>query len=172
VKTPWPGFNDMDSLIIPLAWSEVPLAETPVYIDGERFEPKHELHVTVIGKKAGREMQARLSRAAQNEAVLRKDFENIDWSFTPGATLHVLSQATRKSRDSTILLPLNMPGMVMFYECLKSRGLVTGEAPPPHITLYHRNCPGGIGVPDRKILADLTVRTLPIGALGPAIQSR
>ena len=62
MKTPWPGFNDMDSLIIPLAWSGVPLPETPVYIDSDRFESKHELHVTVIGKKAGREVQTRRCR--------------------------------------------------------------------------------------------------------------
>jgi hypothetical protein len=162
----------MDSLIIPLPWSDVPLPESPVYIDGDRFEPKSELHVTVIGKKAGREVQARLSRAAQNEDTLRKDFENIDWSFTPGTRVHALLHATRKPREGTIVLPLNMPGMVMFYECLKSQGLVTGDAPPPHITLYHRNCPGGIGVPDQETLADLTVQTLTVDALGLGTQSQ
>ena len=164
-KTPWPGFNEMGSLIISLAWGEVPLTETSVYIDGDRFEPKHELHVTVIGKKAGREVQARLSRAAQNEAALRKDFENIDWRFIPGVTLHVLSRTTWEPRESTIVLPVEMPGMAVFYECLKSLGLVTDDAPPPHITLYHRNCPGGIGVPDEKTMGDLTVQTVPVQAL-------
>ncbi|MCP4471547.1 MAG: hypothetical protein GY815_12850 [Gammaproteobacteria bacterium] len=143
MNIPWPGFNDMDSLIIPLAWNDVPFAQSAVYIGGERFEPKDELHVTVIGKKAGRDVQTRLSRAPRTEAALQQDFESLDWSFTPGTKVHVLSRATRKSRKSTIVLPLQMPGMNIFYESLQARDLVAGDTPlpPPHITLYHRNCP-------------------------------
>ena len=166
-KTHWPGFNEMGSLIIPLAWNDVPLEKTAVYIDGERFEPKDELHVTVIGKQAGHELQHRLSRASRNMPVLQRDFESLDWSFTPGATVHLLSRTARDSRKATIVLPLQMPGMAMFYDCLRSRGLVTSDTPlpPPHVTLYHQNCPGGIGIPDEKTLSNLTVQIFPIGSL-------
>ena len=54
-----------------------------------------------------------------------------------------------------------MPGMKTFYKQLKTFGLIDPDTavPPPHITLYTQNCPGGIGVPNQNKLDMLSVQT-------------
>ena len=170
MKLPWPGFNEKGSLIIPLEWSEVPFPQRPINVEGERFEPKDELHVTVIGKKPGHVILEKILPDPRIESTLRQNFEEIDWSLNLGDMVHLLSRETVNSAESaldleeTIVLPLQVSGMAAFYECLKSHGLLPGNTltPPPHITLYTRNCPGGIGVPDEATLIRLTRRTIPV----------
>ncbi len=52
MKLRWPGFNEKGSLIIPVEWSDVPFRKKSLYVESERFEPKAELHITVVGKRA------------------------------------------------------------------------------------------------------------------------
>ena len=171
MKLPWLGFNDMGSLIIPLAWSDVPFKEKSVYVQGERFEPKDELHVTVIGKKAGSVIQKKILMDPGIESTLRQDFEEIDWSFKLGGVVHLLSREKEKPEqgeavlEKTVLVRLQMPGMAIFYKRIKSIKLATENmaVPPPHITLYTRNSPSGISVPNDDALEDLTERILSIG---------
>ena len=173
MKSVWPGFNEKGSLIIPLEWSEVPFPQRPINVDGERFEPKHELHVTVIGKESGRAIQEKILLGPLNDSTLPQDFEEIDWSFKPGDVVHLLSREKVNPEEGaivlekTIILPLHMPGMTAFYKCLKSHNLLPTNTPgpPPHITLYSRNCPGGIGVPDEQTLIKLREKIIPISDL-------
>ena len=95
MKSVWPGFNEKGSLIIPLEWSEVPFPQRLINVDGERFEPKHELHVTVIGKESGRAIQEKILLGPLNDSTLPQDFEEIDWSFKPGDVVHLLSRKSK-----------------------------------------------------------------------------
>ena len=58
----WPGFNEAGSAIIPLTWDDPGLPEKRVCFRGEWFEPKDELHVTVIGKQTGALLRERADR--------------------------------------------------------------------------------------------------------------
>ena len=170
LKLLWPGFNEKGSLIIPLEWSEVPFPQNPIYIEREQFEPKDELHVTVIGKKAGSVIQEKMLLDPRIESTLRQVFEGIDWSFELGEVVHLLSREKERPGqgatvlEKTVLVRLRIPGMAIFYEGLKSIKLVTEDTivPPSHVTLYTLNCPSGIGVPSDDALEDLTERVLPI----------
>jgi hypothetical protein len=90
--------------------------------------------------------------------------------FKLGNAVHLLSSEkdnpveSARNLEKTIGLPLQMPGMAAFYECLKSHDLLPGNTPtpPPHITMYTRNCASGIVVPDEETLARLTGRTIPV----------
>ena len=173
MKLLWPGFNEKGSLIIPIEWSEVPFLQNPIYVEGERFEPKDELHVTAIGKKTGSVIQKKILLDPRIESTLQQEFEGIDWSFKLGDVVHLLSREKENPveravvLEQTVVLPLHMPGMTTFYQCLKSHNLVTGNTlvPSPHITLYNRNCPGGIGVPNEETLMKLTQRIIPVSDL-------
>jgi hypothetical protein len=172
VKLSWPGFNEMGSMITPLEWSDFIFPVRRVCIEEEWFEPKEELHVTVISKQAGRILGEKMSQDPVMAARVRREFEAIDWGFEPVGPVHIISRLKQKPgkgsatlcHEKTIILRLNMPGMAVFYEILKSLNLISGDTsiPPPHVTLYTLNCPVGIGLANNKMLDDLTCRILSV----------
>jgi hypothetical protein len=170
VKLCWPGFNEMGSMIIPLKWRDFIFPNKRVCIEGEWFEPKDELHVTVISKHAGRILGEKMSQGPVVAARVRQEFEAIDWGFEPAGPIHIISRSKEKPgkesatrcHEKTIILRLNMPGMTAFYEVLKTLNLISADAliPPPHVTLYTLNCPVGIGLANNNVLNDLSCRVL------------
>lgn len=177
----WPGFNEAGSAIIPLTWDDPGLPEKRICFRGEWFEPKDELHVTVIGKQAGALLRERVEQDPATGVLIRQGFEAIDWQYVPAGPVHVLSRPAKESesreqgmaREKTIIFRINMPGMAQFYDALKSRDLITTDTPvpPPHITLYTRNCPGGMGLPDEARLLELTENVLSVSELDKICRS-
>jgi hypothetical protein len=160
----------MGSMIIPLEWRDFIFPDKRVCIEGEWFEPKGELHVTVISTRAGRILGGKMSQVPMMEAQVRQEFESIDWRFEPAGPVHIISRSKEKPgkepakrrHEKTITLRLNMPGMTAFHEALKALDLISVDTliPPPHLTLYTLNCPVGIGLANNKVLDDLTCRIL------------
>lgn len=175
MKMLWPGFNAQGSVIIPLEMSSFPVSPDAIVLSGERFEPKEELHVTLISKKTGITIQGKMITRPEIESGLAQKFDEIDWAYEKTGPVHLLSRAREYSDEEgelkariekTIIMRLKMPGIAMFYDYLKSRDLLDSDcpAPPPHVTLFTRNCPVGIGLPDLERLEALTCRTFPIVA--------
>lgn len=172
MKLSWPGFNEMASMIIPLDWSDFIFTPKRVRIEDARFEPKDELHITVISKRVGRTLGKKMSLDPLLAVRVTKKFEAIDWGFEPVGPVHIISRLKEKREDEqatlchekTIILKLDMPGLADFYEALKTLNLISADTstPPPHVTLYTLNCPTGISLANNKILDDLSCRTLSI----------
>jgi len=162
----------MASLITPLDWSDFIFAPKRVRIEDAWFEPKDELHITVISKRVGRTLSEKMSLDPALAARVTKKFEAIDWGFEPVGPVHIISRLKEKLEDEgatlrhekTIILKLSMPGMSDFYEALKALDLISVDTstPPPHVTLYTLNCPTGISLASNKTLDDLSCRTLSI----------
>jgi hypothetical protein len=172
VKLSWRGFNEMASLITPLDWSDFIFTPKRVRIEDAWFEPKDELHITLISKRVGRILGEKISLDPVLAARIAKNFEAINWGYEPAGPVHIISRLRKKTEDEqatlchekTIILKLNMPGMTDFYEALKALDLISADTstPPPHVTLYTLNCPTGISLASNKILDDLSCRTLSI----------
>ena len=162
----------MGSVIIPLERDDFFFPSNKIRFDGEWFEPKDELHITVIGKQHGKALIDRIAQSADIEAVIGRAFEAIDWQFNTTGPVHVLSRLKEETGseeagtvlEKTIIIRLDMPGMAFFYDGLKDQGLIPNDlpTPPPHVTLYSRNCPGGIGLPDDSVLNELSCETLSV----------
>jgi hypothetical protein len=163
----WPGFNAKGDVLIDLKPDSFCLAEMPVLVQGERFTPKQELHVTVIGEKVGLMLQRQIKRDPETNKVLESIFESIDWSFEKTGPVHVLSRLNRGVLQKSIIMLINMPGVAAFYQQLKSLSLVSDNTPlpPAHITLYTYNCPLGIGVPNDGVLDSLSIGTMSLSEL-------
>ena len=158
----WPGLNENDSVIIALKPEDFCLAKNSIEITGDRFMPKKELHVTVIGSKLGLILQQEIKLDQTIKQSLENTFENIDWSFKQTASVHMLSRSKNNTVEKSIIMRIEMPGMLEFYDQLKSLGLLEAgtPVPPPHVTLYTHHCPSGIGVPSDEILDILTTKIL------------
>lgn len=167
MKLPWPGINANGTVLIQLALDSFSLAQGSILAQGEYFTPKDELHVTLIGEKVGSLLQQQITRESETSKIIEKLFEDIDWSFEKTGPVHILSRLQKGSRQKSIIMLVEMPGMAIFYQQLIALGLLPDKTPlpPAHVTLYTHNCSLGIGVPSDEALNTLSIETMSVSAL-------
>lgn len=164
--TPWPGWSNEDTLILPLDDAPPPAA---VDFHGRRFEPKRELHVTLVGTALGRELRAVLG--GRRDAATRPAFEALDWSLArtgEGALIERTGERGRATRVATVIEFVELPAMAHFHRWLG--GLLGRElpVPPPHVTLYTHGDARGIGIPTPRALRAMARARIEVSALRPA----
>ena len=159
----WPGFSEKNTLVIPVDKREFPILQSPLLLGGRTFKPKQETHVTVFGSSVGTALLQRIKTNPDIRSHIIKAFENTDWSFTQTSDYrHLVRKDAAGSAKETIIVLLEMAGMARFYQELKALGLIGADhpLPPPHVTLYTRNCDSGIGIHSDDELAKLTFERL------------
>lgn len=160
----WPGWSDERTLVLPIpadAWAP---PHTPISLDGIEFEPKDELHVSLVGRALGRQIHDTLGERFRTCAV-RAAFEAQDWRFDrTGELLRLRKIARYRSGEErvshAVIERVRMPAMARFHHAL---GDLLGRklpVPPPHVTLYARGRLRGIGVPSPAKLRAWTVRAV------------
>jgi hypothetical protein len=172
--TRFPGFAKDGTLVLPISPALWVPPRTPVTLDGVAFEPKRELHLTIVGSELGALVRAALQawRLAPDDAA--RAFDTLDWRFTRGGERRLLAKDKvgadgMVQRVMSIVERVTMPAMAAFHRWLAGRLGVAPVVPPPHVTLYAHGDPLGIGVPSEATLAELSVRTLSDAELaGPA----
>jgi hypothetical protein len=97
------------------------------------------------------------------EQQVKQAFENTDWCYSKTHDLRHLVRVNNEltgvdKTEESIIMRLEMGGMTEFYTKLKKLGLIHKDhpVPPPHVTLYTRNCDLGIGVHSETELIKLT----------------
>jgi hypothetical protein len=159
----WPGLTSLDTLIIRVDRSDFGIKSTPIEYSDRTFIPKQEAHITVLGSELGAHLQQQFSKNSLVEQQVKQAFESTDWSYS---TTQDLRHLVRKNAELTgmdkteesIIMRLEMGGMAEFYAKLNKLGLIRKDhpVPPPHVTLYTRNCDLGIGVHSETELIKLT----------------
>ena len=137
-----------------------------VLLDDARFEPKAELHVTVIGRTLGARITRALADDTLREAELASAFEALDWSWSDTGAYVWLRKDKPAGRVESVIELIEMPAMAAFHFAL---GRKLGErlpVPPAHVTRWVRGDAEGIGVPDEDALRALTVRLVAREELG------
>jgi hypothetical protein len=159
----WPGFTSNNTLIIDVDKSDFGIRSTPIEYSGRLFRPKHEMHITVLGTNPGIHLLQQFSNKPFAEQQVRQAFESTDWSYKKTNDLRLLARGNKEhtgtdKTEESIIMRLEMAGMAEFYTRLKTLGLIDGDqpVPPPHVTLYTRNCDTGIGVHSETELIKLT----------------
>jgi hypothetical protein len=153
----WPGWSKTGTLVLavdPARWAP-PAA--PVAITDVVFAPKRELHVTVVGRALGAEVLAAIADGRIAAAELRAAFAAQRWRLRRSGLCLRLRKPSPGQVVESVIEPVAMPAMARFHAWL---GKALGRelpVPPPHVTLYVRGDPAGIGVPDAATLARLRV---------------
>lgn len=167
MKLLWPGFTEEGTVLIELAAESFCLAKNKVEVLGEIFTAKEELHVTLIGSELGLSFMDKIQHDQTIDKLLKKTFEEIDWSYEQTGPVYILSRSKEGIVEKSLILLIDMPGVTIFYNQLKALGLIDLETsvPPPHVTMYTQNCPSGIGVPSDDALNTLSTKTLSVNTL-------
>jgi hypothetical protein len=156
----WPGLAPTGALILPIPVQVWAPPASPVQLDGVRFAPKSELHVTLLGRDKLRRLygESRLRRHAVRGA-LREAFQDSDWSFARnGPCLRMQKLRKGGARIGSIIELVDLPGLAAFVERVRAKTGVDVPPGPAHVTLYTSGDPRGIGVPDEAALRELTLR--------------
>jgi hypothetical protein len=159
----WPGLTSCNTLIISVDRYDFGIKSSPVEYSGRNFIPKREAHITVLGTDLGTHLHQLFTDNPLVEQQVKQAFESTDWCYTK---THDLRHLVRENNELTgadkteesIIMRLEMRGMAEFYTKLKKLGLIHKDhpVPPPHVTLYTRNCDLGIGVHSETELIKLT----------------
>lgn len=163
----WPGFTATQTIILPVDVRAWPPPMAPLLLDGRRFEPKAELHVTLIGSELGARVQQALAAHRFGESALERAFETLSWGYTRTALCARLAKlkhdpASPRTRVEVgaLIEMIELPAMAGFHVELGNLLGASLPLPPPHVTLYTYGDAEGIGVPDAATLAALTVERL------------
>lgn len=167
----WPGWSPQKTLLLPIDVAAWPAPTVPVLLDGHHFVPKHELHVTLVGRALGQQLLASPGERRYRTLVLRTAYESLDWSYTRSGVLVRLekhgAEGGPDDRMGAIIELIDLPALDDFYRQL---GLLLGReisVPPPHVTLYTAGKAKGIGIPNANALREFTVRTVKVDELVP-----
>ena len=151
-----PGF------VLPVPVDRWPPPENGIRLDGLAFDPKTELHITLVGSALGHELQAAFD--GQAGATVRQLRDAMDWHFRrSGRQLLLRKRFVEHGRvvvAHSIIELVELPAMAPFHRalgCLLGRQL---PLPPAHVTLFTAGHAQGIGVSSPARLRALTVRTL------------
>jgi hypothetical protein len=153
----WPGLGADGSVVIPIDPSAWPPPRQGVEHAGLCFDPKSELHVTVVGRALGATLRAAIAAGRFDEGALRAAFATGRWRVRrSGRWLHLHRDASADmAAADTLVEPVAVPAMARFHARLAT--LLGGPlpVPPPHVTLFIAGATEGIGVPDAATLASL-----------------
>lgn len=164
--TAWPGWTAEHTLVLPL--DDAP-PTAAIDLNGLRFEPKRELHITLVGQKLGEELHRVLGYRL--DVATRAAFEALDWSGARTGSLwriehRVRAKDGKPSVRSTIIEDIELPAMAYLHRWL---GTLLGRqlaVPPPHVTLYTHGDARGIGLPTETRLRAHLREAIDPAALG------
>lgn len=163
----WPGFTTFNTLIISVKKRDFAIKTEPIEYSGKVFIPKQEAHITVLGSEPGTHLLQQFVNKPDIEQQVIQAFENTDWSYTKtqdwrNIARHITDFNGKITTEESIIMLVEMEGMVAFYSKLKTLGLINDDhpVPPPHVTLYTQNCDLGIGIHSESELAELTCEHL------------
>lgn len=103
------------------------------------YTEKGEPHVTIVGRKIG----AKLFEIGAGDMALERAHET-NWHVIDLPIYHVIRKLGEKS---SLIQMARVPELYAFYDTLAyDTGLSLNVPPPPHITLFTRGDPEGIGL--------------------------
>ena len=148
------GFTKIGTLIIPLSKEEFGLLDEKVEFRGKVFDPKDEVHITVMGRalsgKMAKAIQANPMLESQIEQAIKemnRSYEKLDRMYHVAKDIEPDEEGgARVVHAESIIVMVKAPGIERFYERLRQIIDDDLEVPPLHVTLYTYKHSFGIGL--------------------------
>jgi hypothetical protein len=153
----WPGWSGAGTVVVPIDAAAWPPPARAINHDGRAFAPKHELHVTVIGRALGARLQAAIAAGRLPDTQLAETFAAAGpWRLRRTGWRIALRKSVPGEPDvESIIEPVALPAMGRFYRRLGAAIDELLPVPPPHVTLHVAGNAEGIGLADAATLARL-----------------
>lgn len=111
------------------------------------FEPKKELHITILGQGAADEVRRAMEAHPGKVRQVKRLIGSTDWSYRKFQRFY---QARDEQGAQSIIQMVEVPALHKFFEELSRVVDQALKTPPVHVTLYTYGDPEGIGLSDRE----------------------
>jgi hypothetical protein len=147
--------NETGVLQILLTKEKIGLSDGNIEILGKVFEPKEEVHITIIGTTVGQQLKEAMKRNPSIESQIRQLIVETNWTYEIGDKLYHVSKdkiieeppgGSKVVRTESIILIVEVASIRHFYEKLSRMLQMNLEVPPTHVTLYTSGDSFGIGL--------------------------
>jgi len=134
-------------------------------LDGSEFEPKTELHVTILGSELGPYVHDAVRNGFLRETDFVRAYERQGWGFARTGEYRLVVEDKKREDGSTlqaksIVELVSMSSMQAFHWWLAARLGIDPIVPPPHVTLWVHGDRNGIGLSSEEELEQRTVLVL------------
>jgi hypothetical protein len=148
VETPQEVSFDEESgyLVLRLARDFAGLPEGAVEYREKTFQPKEELHITLVSRDAAEQVAAHLKQDPSAGRAIRRLIAETGWTYH---RLDEYYHIVAEPGVETIVQMAAVPGVEALYRKLQALVGSPLEPPPTHITLYTLGIDKGIGLPTR-----------------------
>lgn len=136
-------------ILLQLRKADVGLEPAPVEFEGKTFQPKDEVHITIIGSSLGAELAGLFDEYPDLVEEVREALDDTPWSYRlKDEWYHVLREegVDDKPYAESIIRMAEVPAIESFYERLRALTGLEIAPRPAHVTLYIYADDQGIGV--------------------------
>lgn len=152
-------------VVVQLNKAEYGYHDEPVLYQGRVFQPKPELHITIVSADAAEAVRSFIERRPDDAVHIQEIVDETRWVFRElDAFYHVMESP----EVETIVQMVEVPHAAEFFSRLS--GLV-GQGfvlPPTHVTLYMRGTEKGIGLPTPTVFDQLARGAITPAEVSPA----
>lgn len=123
-----------------------------VTFNGKTFNPKEELHITILSNEAAEILKEHLQEKPEDIELVQGYVNHAGWVYKKEDCFYHVVQ---EPGVETIIQMVCVQGAESFYESLS--GIVGHELPfpPTHVTLYMIGTEKGIGLPTQEVFDEL-----------------
>lgn len=139
-------------VVVQISKAEYGYHEAPVRYQGHVFQPKSELHITVVSADAAEDVRSFIERRPDDAVQIQEMVDETRWVFRE---LEAFYHVVESPGVETIIQMVEVPHMAEFFSRLSGlmgKGFVL---PPTHITLYTLGTEKGIGLPTPTVFDQL-----------------
>lgn len=149
-------------LLLQLDMEEYRFPKTLVIYEGEVYQPKDELHITVLSQGAAKKVQEYLDANPGTRGKVEELIRRTEWSYEKIPRFY---HVRKNSNENSLIQLVRVPGLPAFYAELSDLVGKQLEQPPTHVTIYTRGNPEGIGLPNHEVFEALVTRRIELDEL-------
>lgn len=148
------GFTKEGRLIIPLSKEEFGLLDRKIQFRDKVFDPKDEVHITVMGRALSGKVAEAIQANPLLESQIGRAIDEMDRTYEKLDKMYHVAKGIKPEEGGgdqiiqaeSIIVMVKAPGIERFYERLRQIMGKVPKVPPLHVTLYTHNYSLGIGL--------------------------
>jgi hypothetical protein len=123
----------------------------PILYQDRLFQPKSELHITVISKDSANLLLNYMTSHPEDKDEIQELILVTDWSYHK---LNKFYYVEEEPGVETIIQMVDVPALTNFFKDLSKQVGQGFILPPTHVTLYTRGTEKGISLPNRELFEE------------------
>ena len=136
--------------LLQLSKEDVGLGDQPVTYQGQTFQPKDEVHITILGSRSADQIAQEIERDGSLKDALREVIEGTEWRYKLRDEWYHVVREDEEPYAESIIRMAEVPPLDDFYRQVEELTGVEVPPRPAHVTFYTLHDESGIGIATRE----------------------